>query len=180
MSKSKWMNVFGLIISVLLIIFGAYTLTRPDAALESATIIYGVLAILMGVFDIAAYVKLERRTGFGPVAALVTGMISVIAGVLILFEPVAGTLALVWLFPIWFICHCVSRLMSLGITRMIGGNVYYYFSLVVNIIGLVVGIMMCFDPLLSMFTMAYMVGFYLILLGVDGVVSSLAGLGRRW
>lgn len=180
MRKSKWIGVCGLVVSVLLIIFGCYTLTRPDAALESATIIYGILAIVMGVMDIVVYARLERRTGFGPVAALVTGIISVLAGVMILLEPVAGTLALVWLFPIWFICHCVSRLMSLGFTRAVAGNTYYYFSLIVNILGLIVGIMLCFDPLVSMFTMAFMIGFYLIMLGVDGVVSSIAMLANKY
>lgn len=179
MYKSKWYGVFELIISILLVVFGAYTLTRPTTALESAVIIYGVLAIAMGVLDIAVYVKLERRTGFGPAASLVTGIISILAGIMILLEPVAGVITLSWLFPIWFICHCISRLTNLGLTRVIAGKTYYYFSLVINILGLIVGIMMLFDPFVSMFTMAYMVGFYLIMLGIDGIVVALGTLGRK-
>lgn len=66
-----------------------------------------------------------------------TGILSILAGVMILLRPVVGTIALVWLFPIWFICHCISRLMNLGVTRVLAGNVYYYFSLVLNIIGII-------------------------------------------
>ncbi len=178
MYNSKVFSICELIVSVLLVITGAITLTRPDSALEGATIVYGLLAIVMGVFDIVVYVKLESRTGFGPAASLVAGIISVLAGILILLYPVAGTVALVWLFPVWFICHCVSRLMNLGVTRAIAGSTYYYFSLVVNIIGLILGFMLLFDPFLSAFTMAFMVGFYLILLGIDGVVDSIARLSR--
>lgn len=178
MYKSKWLGVVELIISILLIICGAFTLTRPDAAVESATIIYGILAIATGVIDIVIYAKLERRTGFGPAAALVSGIISIIAGVLILLEPAAGAIALVWIFPIWFICHCVSRLTRLGLIRAAAGTAYYYFSLIVNILGLIVGFMMLFNPFLSFFSLAWFVGFYLILLGVDGVAVSLFSLSH--
>lgn len=179
MYRSKGFSICELIVSALLVITGAITLTRPDGALEGAAVVYGLLAVIMGAFDIAVYVKLERRTGFGPAASLVAGILSIIAGVLILLRPVVGTLALVWLFPIWFVCHCASRLMNLGLTRAVYGKAYYYFSMVVNIIGLILGIMLFFDPILSAFTMAFMVGFYLILLGIDGVVDSVSNLSKR-
>ena len=100
MYKSRRLGVIELIVSILLVVLGVYTLSSPGAALESAVIIYGILAVVMGVFDIVVYVKLEQRTGFGPVVSLVTGIISILAGVMILLEPVAGVLALSWLFPI--------------------------------------------------------------------------------
>ena len=179
MYKSRGFGVFELIVSILLIVLGVYTLSRPGVALESAVIVYGILAIAMGVFDIVVYVKLERRTGFGPVISLVTGIISILAGVMILLEPVAGVLALSWLFPIWFICHCISRLMNLGLTRLAAGTAFYYLALVLNILGLIVGIVMCFSPLFSVLTLAYMVGFYLILLGIDGIVMAVSNFTRR-
>lgn len=179
MYKSRGFGVFELIVSILLTVLGVYTLSRPGAALESAVIVYGILAIAMGVFDIVVYVKLERRTGFGPVVSLVTGIISSLAGVMILLEPVAGVLALSWLFPVWFICHCISRLMNLGLTRLAAGRAFYYLALVLNILGQIVGIVMCFSPLFSVLTLAYMVGFYLILLGIDGTVMAVSSFTRR-
>ena len=179
MYKSRGLGVIELIVSILLVVLGVYTLSSTGAALESAVIIYGILAVVMGVFDIVVYVRLERRTGFGPVISLVTGIISILAGVMILLEPVAGVLALSWLFPIWFICHCISRLMNLGLTRLAAGMAFYYLALVLNILGLIVGIVMCFSPLFSVLTLAYMVGFYLILLGIDGIVMAVSNFTRR-
>ena len=69
--------------------------------------------------------------------------------------------------------------MNLGVTRVLAGNIYYCFSLVLNIIGLILGFALLFDPFLSAFTMAFLVGFYLILLGIDGVVNSIGNLARR-
>ena len=53
-----------LIVGVLLIILGIYTFIRPGAALEGATLIYGIFALVTGIMDIVYYVKLEQRTGF--------------------------------------------------------------------------------------------------------------------
>ena len=52
-----------LIVGVLLIILGIYTFIRPAAALEGATLIYGIFALVTGIMDIVYYVKLEQRTG---------------------------------------------------------------------------------------------------------------------
>ena len=179
MYGSKQLSIVELIFSVLLIICGVFTLTRPAAAIGGAAIVYGILAIATGVMDIVIYAKLERHTGFGPAAVLVTGILSAIAGVLILIEPSIGAITLVWIFPIWFICHCISRLMNLGLTRLAAGTAFYYLALVLNILGLIVGIVMCFSPLFSVLTLAYMVGFYLILLGIDGIVMAVSSFTRR-
>lgn len=42
-----------------------------------------------------------------------------------------------------------------------------------------VGIVMCFSPLFSVLTLAYMVGFHLILLGIDGIVMAVSNFTRR-
>lgn len=39
--------------------------------------------------------------------------------------------------------------------------------------------LMCFSPLFSVLTLAYMVGFYLILLGIDGTVMAVSNFTRR-
>ncbi len=176
MYRSKGYSVVELIVSILLIIMGAVTLRRPEGTLGSIAAIYGILAIVLGILDIVVYAKLERRTGFGPVSSLITGILSILSGVLFLLQPVAGTVALAWLFPIWFISHCASRLMNLGLTKLFNGKVYFYFSLVLNILGLILGILLLFNPFLSAVMMVFLIGFYLTLLGVDGIVDAVRGL----
>ena len=62
---------------------------------------------------------------------------------------------------------------------MTGRKFIYYFSLAVNIAGLVLGFLMFFNPILTFMTMrfmGYVVAVYLILLGIDSIA---AALGRR-
>lgn len=178
----KRRSAFGwseLVIGIVLILLGIFTLVRPSSALTGIVFVYGILAVITGVADIVFYVKMEQHTGFGPAISLVTGILSVMAGVLLLFNPAAGRWAMVILFPLWFITHCISRLTHLPIIRMTAGTGYYYFTLVVNILGLLLGFVMIFNPLLSFFSVSFIIGSYLILMGIDHLVLAVSSLGMR-
>jgi len=175
-SKFGWLE---LILGILLILLGIYAFTNPSTALTTVVIIYGLVSIVTGIADIVLYVKLERRTGFGPVASLVAGILSILAGLLIVLNPGAGKWLFTIFFPIWFIAHCISRLANLGVTRVVAGNAYYYFSLVVNILGLLLGFMMILNPWISVLSFSYIIGIYMILLGVGSIVMAFSNSGAR-
>ena len=168
-----------LVIGIALILLGILTFARPAGALTGIVFVYGIFAVITGIADIAFYIKMERHTGFGPAISLVTGILSVLAGILLLLNPGAGGWALLFLFPIWFIAHCISRLSHLTIVRLTAGTGYYYFTMIANILGLVLGFMMLFRPLLSFFSVTYLIGFYFILMGIDHIVVAVSGTGLR-
>ena len=164
--KVKWTE---LITGILLILLGIYSLIRPVGMLTGVTVIYGLFAVVTGVADIAFCVRMERRTGFGPAVSLVTGILSVLAGILILCNISAGRWVIAILFPVWFIAHCISRLSHLSL----------YFTLVINILGLVMGILMLFNPLAAMLSVSWLIGIYLILLGMDSLMLAIVLFGLR-
>lgn len=176
-SKFGWME---LMIGILLIVLGIFTFLRPGSVLTGAVLVYGVFALITGIADIVFYVKMERHTGFGPVVALVSGILSVIAGLLVMVYPGAAAWALTIFFPLWFIMHCISRLTHLGIIRYVAGSGYYYFSLILNIIGLVLGFLMLLQPALAFLSMGFVIGAYLILLGIDSLVLAFSDVGYKW
>ena len=98
---------------------------------------------------------------------------------MLLLFPGAGMVVLTVLFPIWFIAHCISRLVHLGHIRYVAGKGIYYFSLVVNIIGLILGFIMFLRPLFTLTAIGCLAGIYLILLGIDAIVIALSRMGRR-
>ena len=174
--KVKWTE---LITGILLILLGIYSLIRPVGMLTGVTVIYGLFAVVTGVADIAFCVRMERRTGFGPAVSLVTGILSVLAGILILCNISAGRWVIAILFPVWFIAHCISRLSHLSLIRLTVGDAYYYFTLVVNIPGLVMGFLMLFNPLAAMLSVSWLIGIYLILLGMDSLMLAIVLFGLR-
>ena len=173
-SPFGWLELFT---GILLIALGIWALADPGLALTGMVFAYGVAAIVMGVADIILYIQLEKYTGFGPAISLVTGILSVMSGVMLLLYPGAGTLVLTLLFPIWFIAHCISRLSHLHYIRIIAGNAIFSATMIVNILGLVLGFVMLLSPLLTLTAIPAFAGTYLILLGVDGVVMAVSRMG---
>jgi uncharacterized membrane protein HdeD (DUF308 family) len=165
-----------LVLGILLMLAGVYAMLHPVGTVSGEAFLYGVAAVVTGAVDILLYIHLERRTGFGPVFSLVTGIFSLLAGVLILLRPGAGRWYLVILFPVWFLAHCLSNLARLPLTRWVIGSTNYYISLVLNILGLIISFMMMFSPVLSMLSLPLLISGYLILLGADSVVSAVQTL----
>ena len=137
--------IFGLV----LIVFGVIMLRQPAGVLTWLVVICGIIAIFTGIGDIILYVKMERFTGFGPVISLVTGILSVMAGFMLIVYPGAGTWALAMVLPIWIIAHCISRLSHLNYVRFRLGTTYYYLTMIVNILGLIAGILLVFRKVLT-------------------------------
>lgn len=179
MNKRSTFGWGELVEGILLFLLGIHTLVHPGSAITGFVVLYGVMAVIMGVADILLYVRVERYTGFCPWLSLISGALSVMTGLMLLVYPTAGEIILTALFPIWFIAHCISRLASLNTIRFFGGAFTYYFTLVMNIIGLILGVMMIFNPLFSLFSIEYIISFYLLLLGIDCIIIAITQLSHR-
>ena len=169
-----------LLTGILLFILGIIGFIYPDMLLEEIVFACGVAAIIMGIADILLYLRVERFTGFGPMLSLISGIMSVMTGIMLIAYPGIGAMAVTILFPIWFIAHCISRLMNLNHVRYIAGNGMYYVLLIINIIGLILGCMMLLSPLFSLRTLRLFSSLYLILLGADAICMAVSNMGRRF
>ena len=176
-SRYGWLE---LIEGILLILLGIITLFRPGNVLKGITIAYGIMAVITGISDIVFYAKTERYTGFGPTISLVSGILSILAGLMLLMYPNAGELVLVLLLPIWFIAHSISRLTHLSLVRMTAGDFYYYFTMILNIAGVILGFLMILWPSIALFSVGFIVGIYMILLGIDSIVMACSDMDTGW
>ena len=179
MKKRSGFGWLELIEGILLILLSIYTIVRPDRALTGWIVLYGLIAVIMGVADILLYIRVERFTGFGPIVSLVSGALSVMTGVMLLVYPNAGKWVMSLLFPLWFLAHCISRLAGLRTVRLLTNRFTYWFTLVMNVLGLVLGVMMLARPWVSLLSLEYLVSFYLMLLGVDCIILACSRLGSR-
>lgn len=179
MRRRSGLGWLELAIGVLLIVLGIGTFLNPGLALTRLVFLYGIAAVIMGIVDIVLYIQVERYSGLGPVIALISGILSVMSGIMLMVYPQTGVLMLTLLFPIWFIAHCVARLAHLNHIRLVAGNGLYGFTLAVNIIGLILGVLMILHPLFTLSAIRFFAGIYLILLGIDAVVMAVGRMGMR-
>ena len=92
-----WME---LIIGIALAVLGIFTFVYPDNAVTTLVVIYGIIAVITGIADVVLYVRVEKHIGFGPTVSLISGILSVMAGVMLLVYPNAGKWVISLLFPI--------------------------------------------------------------------------------
>lgn len=166
-----------LVVGIGLIVLGVWAFIRPELALGGMVLAYGVAAVATGVADIILFIRVERYTGFGPILSLVAGILSVMSGVMLVAYPGAGALVLTMLFPIWFIAHCISRLSHLYHIDVVAGRGMYYVTLVIHIIGLILGFFMLLSPLFTLTAIRCFAGANLILLGIDGILMAISPMG---
>ena len=177
--RTPWyrrVNWWELIAGIVMIALGIASLARPSLAVTGLVYAYGAAGVIVGVADILRYIRVERYTGFGPMVSLVAGVLSVMAGVVILVNPRVGMAVFSLLFALWFITHCVSRLASLSWLRFVAGRGAYYAALVLNLMGLVLGAVLVVLPTASILTLGYLAGVYLIVLGMESLVMAFLGL----
>lgn len=168
-----------LAVGILLVALGILVFAKPELALTGFVYAYGAAAIIMGITDIVLYIQVERYTGLGPVLALVSGILSVMSGITLLVYPGVGALVLTLLLPIWFIAHCISRMTHLEPIRRVAGSGIYTVTLILNIVGLILGFLMLLSPLFTLSVIRCFAGCYLILLGIDGILMAVSPMGRR-
>ncbi len=171
-SKFKWGE---LIVGILLIVLGIVTIIKPESILTSAVVIYGVIVIVMGIEDLLKYVRIASFVGIGPTLSLISGILSVMCGVMLISNPNLGKWALTVLFPIWFIAHCISKLTRVRFMSRFQDSFYYSFSIVLNIIGVILGFVMFFSPSLSFMSIkivCYLVAIYLIIFGIENIIQA--------
>lgn len=171
-STFGWVEI---LLGILMIGLGIYTLLNPVESIYAFVIVYAIVAIISGIADFVFFYQMEKRGGFGSTMMLISGILNVLVGILLLTNISAGTLTLTLLFPVWFIFRCIARLSNLDYVKAFGSSLEYWVALIANILGIILGIMLLFNPLLSATTMVYFVGFYLLVAGLSSII---VGFGR--
>ena len=105
-----WPMVLGGIIGIAV---GVLTFAQPAAMALALVYVLGAWAIVTGLLEIVAAIRL-RDVISNEWLMGVSGALSILFGALVLYQPNAGALTLVWLFGLYAILAGVSQI-SLGL-----------------------------------------------------------------
>jgi uncharacterized membrane protein HdeD (DUF308 family) len=81
---------------VLSIVLGIYLLTRPLAGVAVLTIIFAAWALMFGIIDLILGFKLTELKQSQGWLFYIAGALSIVFAIFILFNPIEGSLAIVW------------------------------------------------------------------------------------
>jgi uncharacterized membrane protein HdeD (DUF308 family) len=160
-----------LLLGALGVVAGLVVLVQPDIGLATLAVISGVFLLVDGVFEVASSFSAVANRGL--VALL--GVLSVIAGIILVRHPIAGVVAIALLLGIWLITFGIVRLIEAVESEARRG-----WSVVVAALELIAGIVIVSIPSIGVATLAVLIGITFILrgLGMCLVAWGLRGLAR--
>lgn len=103
----------SIIIGIIEIGVGAYAFNNPGIGLATLILLIGFTLIIRGIFDIAYAFDTVYSSSYRALFAI-GGIIGIIAGIVILRYPVAGTLSFIWV---------------LGLYTLVTGSIYAAMSI---------------------------------------------------
>ncbi|MEJ2885485.1 HdeD family acid-resistance protein [Actinomycetospora aeridis] len=153
---------------VLGILVGVIALFYPGLALLGVAFALGLGLIIQGALEIGVAWRAETgSTGRGWLAAF--GVLALVAGILVLFQPGGGILVLAWGLILWFIIAGVHDLLVAGSERE-----HRTWNIVLGVVSLLVALVLLFSPATAVGTIAIMVALGFLLRGAADVGLALS------
>jgi uncharacterized membrane protein HdeD (DUF308 family) len=149
---------FLIAVGALTLAVGVFFVASPDETLKVFTVIGGILLLIDGVLAIiGALVGVSESRGL----LAMVGVLSVIAGLVLIKKPFQTLVVFVVILGIWFVVAGIARFVSAFSRREARGT--YIFVAIVDVIA---GIVILSWPELSLSTLAVIFGIVLIIRGV--------------
>ncbi|WP_110685681.1 HdeD family acid-resistance protein [Salinicola aestuarinus] len=156
-------------LGVIAVIFGLIAIFRPLGAIAALTWIMGLLALAEGVATL--YMVATTYQGAGRRWLLAYGVISLLFGLLALFDPLSLASALLVLVGLWLIIAGVYRLLlGLRLRRGVPGEGWTVLS---GVLALLLGILLVVSPLSGLVATALWIGIVALLYGIIQIVAAL-------
>ena len=173
MKESRKIDWGSLVLGILFVLVSLISFRDPVGNLVAIVIVFAIFAILKGLFELFLRSRVKELTGYKGKMPIVIGIIDLLIGIFFIFNIGAGVVALPYVFAVWFIIDSVLALFTADLFRGISEG-HYWFTVVINVLGILLGIMLLFNPLSSALTLSFLVGFYFMVVGINQIVYALS------
>lgn len=143
-------SLMSLCIGVLFIIVSGLILWHPTSGRIGILIIIAITSIIEGLVEVFAKHKIHQFFGVEGSKGLTTffGILLIIIGVILLFNLNFGLAIFPYVFAVWFVIDSVENIFLLPFARMVS-KAYYWFCILAATLGIIVGVMLFFNPSIS-------------------------------
>ncbi|GGC95485.1 HdeD family acid-resistance protein [Enterococcus wangshanyuanii] len=159
----------SLVLGILFVLTALLSFQDPAGNLIAIVMVFAFFAIIKGIFEIFVRNRLKELTGYKAYGPIVLGVIDIIIGIYLFFNLNIGIAVLPFVFAIWFIVDSIFGLFALDLAKSVSTG-YFWFTLIINVLGIILGFMLLMDPLSSALTLSFLVGFYFMLYGITHIV----------
>ncbi|HAT55313.1 MAG TPA: hypothetical protein DCW31_08785 [Lactobacillus sp.] len=162
---------YSFILGVLFIIVAVIAFVDPTSSLMAVVAAFGVVALLRGIYEVWFHDDVQRLLGRSPIWLLIMGILDIVIGAFLIFHLGIGVRLLPIFFAVWFIVDSLTGLITSGLLRTFDKN-YFWFSVALDVLGLILGILLLFKPVVAALTLATLIGIYFLIAGIYHIMRA--------
>ncbi|UUX32819.1 HdeD family acid-resistance protein [Fundicoccus culcitae] len=166
--ESKWGNI---IMGILMLVLAVLTYRNPLATVASIVVILAVGAIIKGLFEITTRRNLAKSIGAPTWPMWLIGIIDIIVGIYLLMNAGLGVAAMPFAFAIWFIVDSIGAIGTSFMIRRVS-NSNFWLTLILGIIGLIVGIALLYNPASAAVTVVNLLIIYFVIAAIGHFIAA--------
>nr|WP_259336027.1 DUF308 domain-containing protein [Staphylococcus devriesei] len=153
----------------LLLIVAVIIFSYPVKNFYTLTWLIGLFILINGIIQLMFRRATKALAGGGTGLIIVIGIIDIIFGLLVMFNVGASSEFFVFMFAAWFIVSSLIGLFTISKQSALRG-----LSIIVNILGLILGVILLFNPMMGMVLVSTMIAITFAILGVTYIIDGLA------
>lgn len=168
--KSSKSFILSIITSLIFVILGLFLFVRPDATITTISYIIGIALLILGILSIIRYFK--SCFGISPFDFnLVYGVLVIIAGLYLIFNPLLLEVIFPVILGIWIIINAVTKFQySLILYKMKKSDFKY--TLIISLLVFILGIILLINPLKSILLITQIIGIFIIIYAVLDIIDN--------
>lgn len=151
-------------VSIVLLIFGLILFFKPETTINLVSTLLGIILIVMGGTSIIKFIGDKYQMD------LVYGVISCVAGLILILNPTAVVSVLPFVLGIYFIISGISKFKyALDVRKYNGRN--FITLLIISILITVCGVLFVINPFSGAVAITKIIGIFLVIYSVLDIVN---------
>jgi uncharacterized membrane protein HdeD (DUF308 family) len=172
-NKSDSFDWTSLVLAIIFFIASFLAFTNPIETFSTVGTLFPVLIILYGVVNGFRFFK-NRKSSDSPFrlwTEFVIGIVAIIIGLFLLFNPVVNQSVLILIFSIWFISVFLRSMLTLPLIREFN-SVMFWIVLVLDILGIIISVMLLLNITVAFVTIGTLIAISLLAAGVVSLIDA--------
>ena len=157
------------LLGILYLFLAFFAFNNPMVSIVSVAYIFALGAIFIGLYEIFIRRKMRQHAGLSSGFVIVIGILDILIGVFFLFNISAAVVTMPFVFAVWLIVDSVGTIFTASPIRNYS-TAQYWFTMIVGILGVIIGLLLVFNPLSSFIAIATLLGLYFMLFGILHIV----------
>lgn len=171
--RTDWVDV---IVGVLLVIAGIFVLSNLFEAYLALASLLGIILVIRGILLIVRSMRIRSFTNrrVSGILGIVVGVLIIIAGIYLMFNPALSLVTLGTLVGVWFIVEGFGNILDIHWSRRLSRGLWVL-QIILSILMVAAGFFLLTNWLAGGLTAATLMGIALLLNGAVRVIAGFMG-----